>query len=215
MARSGRKHSLRSGLDAIDKRSYVTKKPVGSDPITRPDFQTAVRQLGIIDALAAYDPHIAGTPPLGVDIEGSDIDILCQTRDHEAFLSDMLCLYGGISGFRVWQWISEDRPMVVAFHFSGWDFEIFASPHPVSSQNGWRHFQAEKRLLSLGGESFKNTIKSLRQQGLKTEPAFWFALKEEGDPYLGLLTLASATDDELREKLARVGLDPAAHVSEF
>ncbi|MFN7090569.1 MAG: DUF4269 domain-containing protein [Allorhizobium sp.] len=176
--------------------------------LTRPDFETAVRQLGIIEALGAYDPRIAGTPPLGVDTDKSDIDILCHAPDAEAFLSDIIRLYGAIGGFRVWQWISEDRPVIVSFHAHQWDFEIFASPRPVASQYGWRHFQMEKRLLTIGGDNFKRTIKSLRQQGLKTEPAFWCALKEQGDAYRGLLTLEAATDDELREKLTRAGFDP-------
>lgn len=33
--------------------------------LTRIDYSIAVHQLGIVKALAAYDPHIAGTPPLG------------------------------------------------------------------------------------------------------------------------------------------------------
>lgn len=31
--------------------------------LTRIDYSIAVHQLGILKALAAYDPHIAGNPP--------------------------------------------------------------------------------------------------------------------------------------------------------
>nr|WP_244474830.1 DUF4269 domain-containing protein [Rhizobium sp. Root1240] len=48
----------------------------------RPDYEIAVQELGIIDALAVYDPHIAGTPPLDIHTEASDIDILFCTLDH-------------------------------------------------------------------------------------------------------------------------------------
>jgi len=34
--------------------------------LTRIDYSIAVHQLGILKALAGYDPHIAGTPPLGI-----------------------------------------------------------------------------------------------------------------------------------------------------
>jgi hypothetical protein len=40
---------------------------------------------------------------------------------------------------------------------------------------------------------------------LKTEPAFWSALAQKGDAYLGLLSLERATDDELRAMLEAAG----------
>ncbi|MDR6102602.1 hypothetical protein QE369_002799 [Agrobacterium larrymoorei] len=173
--------------------------------ITRPHFEIAVQQLGVLKALRAYNPRVAGTPPLGVETEKSDIDILCHAPDANAFLTDVQNAYGTMSDVRIWQWVSKDRPIIVTFHAHGWDFEIFASPQPVALQNGWRHFEIERRLLALGGENFKKAIKLLRQQGLKTEPAFWSALGEIGDSYRGLLSLEVATDDALQEKLAHLG----------
>lgn len=161
-----------------------------------------------MDTLAAYDPHLAGTPPLGIHIETSDIDILCCAPDAEVFVGDVLQHYAKMSGFSIWQWTSEDRPVVATFHAYGWDFELFASPLPVSQQFGWRHFKIERRLLSLGGDCFRRAIHALRQNGLKTEPAFWSALRQEGNPYIGLLSLEQATDDELRAELASAGFDP-------
>ncbi len=177
----------------------------GGEPVSRTDYQTAVHQIGILEALAAYDPHVAGTPPLGVDTLTSDIDILCCAADAEAFVADVLRFYGEMSGFRIWQWVSKDRPVIATFRACGWDFEIFASPLPVAEQFGWRHFEMERRLLGLGGDGFKSAIQALRRQGLKTEPAFWSALGQEGDAYLGMLSLEQATDDELRAKLDAAG----------
>lgn len=182
--------------------------------ITRPHFEIAVQQLGVLKALRAYDPRVAGTPPLGVETEKSDIDILCHAPDASAFSTDVQNAYGTMSDLRIWQWISKDRPIIVTFHAHGWDFEIFASPQPVALQNGWRHFEIERRLLAIGGQGFKDAIKRLRQQGMKTEPAFWSALKQPGDPYGGLLSLETATDDALREKLARSGFGRGNCVSD-
>lgn len=165
--------------------------------MSRTDYQTAVGQLGIIETLAAYDPHIAGTPPLGIHTETSDIDILCHAPDQATFVADIWRAYAQMPGFRLWQWRAKDRPVIATFHAFDWDFELFASPMPVAQQSGWRHFTVERRLLSLGGDGFKRAIRLLRQQGLKTEPAFWSALKQEGDGYLGLLSLEQATDAEL------------------
>ena len=173
--------------------------------MSRTDYQTAVHQIGILKTLAAYDPHVAGTPPLGVEVETSDIDVLCCAPDAEAFVYDMLRFYGEMSGFRIWQWVSKDRPVIATFRACGWDFEIFASPLPVAKQVGWRHFEMERRLLALGGDGFKSAIQALRQQGLKTEPAFWAALGREGDAHLGLLSLEQATETELRAMLDAAG----------
>ena len=179
------------------------------DPqVSRTDHQTAVHQIGILETLAAYDPHVAGTPPLGVDTPTSDIDILCSAPDVEAFVAEVVRSYGEMSGFRIWQWVSKDRPVIATFRACGWDFEIFASSLPVAEQFGWRHFEIERRLLTLGGDGFKDAILALRRQGLKTEPAFWSALAREGDGYLGLLSLEQATDTELRKMLVAAGFGP-------
>jgi hypothetical protein len=130
----------------------------GSQEITRTDYEIAVHQLGIMDALAAYDPHIAGTPPLGIHTEVSDIDILFSAPDPGIFVADVSRLYGQMSGFRIWQWTSKDRPVVATLRAHGWNFELFASSLPVAEQFGWRHFTIEHRLLSLGGRGFKNAV---------------------------------------------------------
>lgn len=182
-------------------------RTLGGQHISRIDYKIAVRQLGIMDTLSAYDPHIAGTPPLGVDVETSDIDILCFALDAEAFVSDVSAHFAQMSGFRIWQWTAKDRPVIATFRAYEWEFELFANPTPVSTQLGWRHFEIERRLLSLGGDHFKSSVQTLRRQGLKTEPAFWLALLQEGDAYSGLLTLEEATDEDLLVKLAAAGFN--------
>lgn len=55
-------------------------------------YETAVHQVDIMDALAAYAPHLAGTPPLRVDAETSDIDTLCCAPHAQVFVSDGLAV---------------------------------------------------------------------------------------------------------------------------
>ncbi len=45
----------------------------------------------------------------------------------------------------------------------------------------------------------------LRQAGLKTEPAFWSALNQSGEPYSGMLSLSVQSDDVLAELLQNAG----------
>jgi len=181
--------------------------------MNRPHYKNAIQRLGILDDLGAYDPHVAGTPPLGVNTDTSDIDIVCCAPDADVFLDTIVSLYSNHAGFSCWQWISGDRPLIANFHAEGWEFEIYASPQPVKQQAGWRHFTIEQRLLALGGETFKAKIMSLRSEGYKTEPAFWAALgfgsnssgNTHGNAYSGMLELCNDTDKALVDRLKQAG----------
>jgi hypothetical protein len=178
--------------------------------MTRPDFRSAVEDLGLLQGLADFDPHVAGTPPLGLTMATSDIDVLCQAADLSSFAQRVWSLYAGQDAFRIWQWVSEGRPLIATFEAHGWVFEIFADRHPVEAQPGWRHFEVERRLLSLGGERLKARVMDLRNAGAKTEPAFWSALHGSGNPYSGMLSLYELPDEALRSILGAAGFTAPA-----
>ncbi|HRF37192.1 MAG TPA: DUF4269 domain-containing protein, partial [Saprospiraceae bacterium] len=58
-------------------------------------------------------------------------------------------------------------------------------------QNAYRHLLIEARLLEERGPEFRQQIIELKQQGVKTEPAFARLLGLEGDAYEALLRLES------------------------
>lgn len=174
----------------------------------RPDYQTALAQTGLMQRLAPFDPHIAGTPPLGIDVPGSDIDILCRAPDPEAFAQTLWSACATFEDFSLHQWARATRPILCTFTHAGWAFEIFGDGRPVAQQEGWRHFRIEQRLLALGGASFRQAILDRRHAGLKTEPAFAAALGLAGDPYEALLALDGASDVRLADLLKPVPLNP-------
>ena len=53
----------------------------------------------IMERLAGYDPLLAGTIPIGIDIEGSDLDILCCYEDKASFIKDVIEQFGQEDGF--------------------------------------------------------------------------------------------------------------------
>jgi hypothetical protein len=171
----------------------------------KPPYQDALAHAGIVEALVAFSPRVAGTPPLGLDLPSSDIDILCHARDAAAFATVLWSLGAGRDGFTLHQWRHAPRPVVGRFQAHGWTFEIFGSPDPVEMQAGWRHFTVEARLLALGGPGLRAAIMAARLTGLKTEPAFAQVLKLRGDPYAALLLLAAVPDDRLAAVLAAAG----------
>ncbi len=168
---------------------------------TRPDYRTALADTGLMQMLMPFDPHVAGTPPLGIDVPGSDIDILCHAPDAQAFTQTLWTVCGPFADVAIHQWTLASRPILCTFTHAGWAFEIFGDARPVEQQEGWRHFRVEQRLLALGGTSFRQAILERRSAGLKTEPAFAAVLGLAGDPYEALLALGDASDVRLADML--------------
>jgi hypothetical protein len=45
--------------------------------------------MALFDILLAYDPVLAGTIPLDVDVPGSDLDIICCCADTDVFAAEV------------------------------------------------------------------------------------------------------------------------------
>lgn len=172
--------------------------------MSRGYYRTALWRSGVLDRLAPFDPHVAGTPPLGLDLPDSDIDILCHAPDLDAFEATVRAAFGEERGFVVKRW--PDHAAVIArFVTLDWPIEIFGQALPVAEQQGWRHFEVERRLLHIGGHPLHDQVMALRSAGTKTEPAFATLLKLEGDPHAALLALADLPDARLAALLAALG----------
>lgn len=163
----------------------------------------AIHQLQLMDLLRDYRPLLAGTIPLNIDVEQSDLDIICESDDLDRFDRDVRTLFGTADGYKELRMTVHRMPTsVINFWSAGFWFELFAQPVPVEKQNAYRHMDLEARLLALGGSSAYREIRLLKQQGMKTEPAFARYFNIPGDdPYQALLDWERLTDDELRLQL--------------
>lgn len=169
--------------------------------MARPSYSDALDRSGLLAALARFDPHVAGTPPLGLDLPDSDIDVICHAADARVFANAVWDFAGGFEAFSIHQWTDDGRPVVATFRVHGWPVELFGDARPVAQQRGWRHFEIERRLLALDGNELRAAVMKRRRDGLKTEPAFADVLRLEGDPYLALLDLETMSDAELAQML--------------
>ncbi|AEA45231.1 DUF4269 domain-containing protein [Fluviicola taffensis] len=142
----------------------------------------------IITLLKAFNPILVGTIPINIDLETSDLDIICKYSDKNSFIELMKGLFGNKEGFLVGK-RSEYDAIVCHFWLDGFEIEIFAQDIPTKHQNGYRHMLIEYKLLVEKGESFRLKIIELKKQGHKTEPAFGIALELKGDPYKELVEL--------------------------
>lgn len=149
-----------------------------------------LHNIRIMELLQPYNPLLAGTIPLGIDIPGSDLDILCYCPDMDRFTTELLQHFGHYEAFAFNQVQTlAGLATTVSFQVSGFPIEVFGQAVPTEEQLGYRHMLIEYRLLQERGPEFRQQIIDLKSSGLKTEPAFAQLLGLTGDPYLALLNL--------------------------
>lgn len=167
---------------------------------------SALEAAGVMQGLAPWGPLLAGTIPLGIDVEGSDLDILCEVYQFGPFLAQLQERFGHLPGYEARQKEIGSLPTVVArFHSSAFLVEVFAQPRPVAAQNGYRHMLIEARLLKLAGPGAAAAVHELKARGMKTEPAFARYFGLSGDPYQALLDLAEAGEETIRATARKGG----------
>jgi hypothetical protein len=158
-----------------------------------PRQQEAWQQLtgnGILKLLQGFSPVLTGTIPINIDIESSDLDIICCYENAGLFMDVLIRHFSNYEGFALRETTINYTDSVIAnFYLPGFEVEIFGQPTPVQQQNAYRHMLVEYALLQQHGEGFRRAVIDLKHQGMKTEPAFAWLLDLPGDPYQAMLDL--------------------------
>jgi hypothetical protein len=142
----------------------------------------------VLEKLAAYKPILVGTIPINIDIENSDLDIICEVPDNDEFVDQLTAVFGSQKDFSVIE-SAKFNAIKATFKIEGFEIEIFGQNKPATQQNAYRHMLIEYKLLLENGEAFRQEIISLKKQGYKTEPAFAKLLGMKGNAYEELLKL--------------------------
>lgn len=169
------------------------KRPI----MKRTHYLDVLAKTEVLTKLATFDPHVVGTPPLGLELLTSDVDVICFAPDADAFTRTVWNAFSTRPEYCMRQKVGLDRPVVANFIYAGCIIEIFGQASPIFEQLGWRHFFVERRLLAFGGDAFRGAVMTRRSNGMKTEPAFAAVLGLDGDPYQALLGLERSSDMEL------------------
>ncbi|WP_377892255.1 DUF4269 domain-containing protein [Alkalihalobacillus sp. R86527] len=152
----------------------------------------AISELEIMKDLKAYHPVLCGTIPIDIDIESSDLDIVMEVNDAEAFETKIRNLYSSKDSFKVKRTTIRGNEIIKAtFVFQHFEFELFGQAQPVHTQFAFLHMVIEFELMKKY-PGLKDGVIELKKQGYKTEPAFCKLLEIEGDPYEGLIRSAFA-----------------------
>jgi len=140
----------------------------------------------IFDILKNYSPILAGTIPIEIDIEESDLDIICEVKDKVEFEKFLIQAFKDFDLKIQILNINNEKSLVCNFILEGFTIEIFGQNKPTTQQNAYLHMIAEYKILQEKEEEFKQKIIDLKKQGMKTEPAFGMLLHLE-NPYEDLL----------------------------
>lgn len=119
-----------------------------------------------------------------------NIEYLCQGNEKQRRA------YGAIINIEIMNILKE--------YNLGFIFEIFGQSIKTTHQNAYRHMIVENRILKIAGKKARETIRDLKRNGYKTEPAFGAYLKVSGDPYDFLLSMYEWNYNELKEYLKNV-----------
>src|SRR5688500_2261573 len=128
-------------------------------------------ELDLLSHLGEFDPVLAGTLPLGLENEQSDLDILCYDESLDSYAEVVKFAYGNKYDFAINYTTKNDLPTAICtFRTQGLPVEHYAQARPTEQQNAYLHMVAEARLLREGGEEAVRVIRDLKQEGMKTEP---------------------------------------------
>ncbi|WP_042010328.1 DUF4269 domain-containing protein [Aeromonas fluvialis] len=164
----------------------------------------ALLTAGVWDELTAQcvDMALVSTLAIGLDRPGSDLDILCQHPDPAVFAAMLAALpnkerwQASDKGDNIWLLERTFSCLEQKSADSGcdkseasWPLELYVTPAPIETLNGWRHLTLMAALLERFGDAFYHEVLRLRlEEGLKGEAAMCRLLGLAGDPYTALLT---------------------------
>ncbi|RAW01131.1 DUF4269 domain-containing protein [Pseudochryseolinea flava] len=144
----------------------------------------------VFELLREFDPFLAGTIPIEIDVDGSDLDVLCYWENKNLFISVLQKSFSMMPNFSLREIVLHQHQTVIAnIDVDGFPIEIFGQDLPVSAQFGYRHMMVEYKLLKKYGDDFRKEVIQLKGLGMKTESAFAKILGLDGDPYAALLAL--------------------------
>lgn len=162
----------------------------------------------VMEILQDFTPLLVGTIPIEIDIESSDLDIICCWKDKQQFMNRLSTHFASFPHFDIVEKeVNGECTVIAHFYLDSFEIEIFGQNRPVKEQHGYRHMIVEHALLEQYGIDFKTKIIELKKQGLKTEPAFAMLLALEGNPYSEMLALYDQINENGRLLLLPNNLD--------
>lgn len=179
---------IRSENDQEQMRDFTNIEYLNHGNARQRKAYKELTDLNIFEHLKKYYPLLTGTIPIEIDLPESDLDIICECEHHDEFTETLTDLYSDKPNFDLRTSICGGlKSTIISFQSGEFDIEIFGQNCPTQSQNAYQHMLIEYHILNSKDDTFRKQIIALKQEGLKTEPAFAQLLGLNGDPYEELL----------------------------
>lgn len=145
-------------------------------------------EYAVFESLNLFTPVLAGTIPINIDIDSSDVDILCKWENKSQFKRTLENRFGKFLNFNIYETkIEKEDTVISCFDIENFSFEIFGQTIHTTKQRAFLHMIIEYQIMLEKGEDFRRKIIELKKTGIKTEPAFAKLLGLKGDAYVELL----------------------------
>lgn len=165
--------------------------------LTQKKAWKSLNNTSALEILANYNPVLTGSIPLDIDVADSDLDVICTVPDLNQFQDFLTSKFSHWENFSVQQIkVSGEATVIATFRDQYFPYEIFGQVVPVQQQNAYLHMLIEDFLIKLGGDRALQTIREMKIDGLKTEPAFANYFGINGDPYKELRSFALELVDQ-------------------
>jgi hypothetical protein len=202
---AGNEH-MRHNMQSLESETFLQPDYLRLGNPNQQELWEDLEKWKILKNLIGFKPTLAGTIPIGIDTETSDVDILVKYNVPSHL--QKIC-YAKFRNFANYSFsektISLRVTLICRFSTPKFQYEIFGQSLEPTEQYAWIHMMVENRFLSLANENFRETIRELKRSGLKTEHAFCEALALKGDPFKTLLLWNQKSDDEYRDLLSKNG----------
>ncbi len=186
----------------MNNKDFININYLKHGNIKQQNSYKVLKELDIFNVLRKFNPILVGTIPINIDIENSDLDIVCEVYDFKEFQKIVEDRYSMFSKFHISNNSADNETILtVNFYVEDIEIEIYAQSLDSCKQNGYRHMVVEDRILRLGGERTREEVVIRKKNGLKTEPAFAKHLGLDGNPYDELLRLEECSDEEIKNML--------------
>ncbi|TGK81587.1 DUF4269 domain-containing protein [Leptospira noumeaensis] len=160
----------------------------------------------ILKSLHGFKPTLVGTIPLDIDTDSSDVDILVKFNIPAHLQKICYAKFRNLPNYSFSEKTVALRvTLICRFETKNFHYEIFGQSVEPTEQFGWIHMMVENRFLTLADPTFREEIRNLKKQGIKTEPAFCQILDLKGDPYKTLVLWNQKSDEQFKELLLQRG----------
>lgn len=196
----------RHNMHSLQSHSFLGTDYLQSGTFKQQELFRDLEEWKILKSLHGFKPTLAGTIPLDIDTETSDVDILVKFNVPAHLQKICYAKFRNFPNYTFSEKTMDLRvTLICRFETKKFRYEIFGQSLEPTEQYAWIHMMVENRFLKLADPSFREEIRNLKRQGIKTEPAFCKVLDLKGDPYKTMIQWNQKTEDQFRELLIRKG----------